>query len=196
MAHQPDDLTGRRRQLGEAPAAHARVELQVDADAFRDRLVEDGQVEVGLARLRDVAARARPHDEDPHARELAAERKRLGDRGDAERQRAFAERRAGDVDGAVPVAVGLDDGPELGAPERAPQPADVPPDRAEVDRDLGAVHRVLTRRAPWAARRADRSRSCPRRAKPRSPPSGEPSQPRPSRAARPCPWRGRRRRSP
>jgi len=140
MAHQPDDVDRRRQQLGQAPAAHPRVELEVDADALRDRLVEHREVEVCLARLGDVPVGARPEDEDAHARELAPERQRLGHGRDAERERAFTERRACDVDGAVPVAVGLDHGPQLRASEDAPQPTDVAPHRAEVDRDLGAVH--------------------------------------------------------
>src|SRR5512132_2350583 len=36
MAHQPDDLGRRLRQVREAPAAHAGVELEVDADALGD----------------------------------------------------------------------------------------------------------------------------------------------------------------
>ena len=95
----------------------------MDADALGDRLVEDGEIEIGVTRLGDVPVRARPEDEDPHARELAPERQRLGDGRHAQRERAFTERRAGDVDRAVPVAVGLDHGPQLRAPESAPQPA-------------------------------------------------------------------------
>ena len=45
-----------------------------------------------------------------------------GDGRNAERGRARAERGGADVDGAVAVAVGLDDRPELGAVERAEQP--------------------------------------------------------------------------
>ena len=81
-----------------------------------------------------------PEDEDAHALERSPERQRLGHGRDAQRQGAFTERRAGDVDRAVPVAVGLDHGPELRAPKSAPQPTDVAPHRTEVDRDLGAVH--------------------------------------------------------
>ena len=58
MAHQPDDLDRRRGKLGQPPAAHARVELEMDANALRDRLVPDGQVEIRLAGLRDLAAAA------------------------------------------------------------------------------------------------------------------------------------------
>ena len=111
MAHQPDDVDRRRRQLGQAPAAHPGVELEVDADALGDRLVEHREVEVCVARLGDVPVGARPEDEDAHAPELAPKRQRLGDGRHAKRQRAFTERRACDVDRAVPVAVGLDHGP-------------------------------------------------------------------------------------
>ena len=82
----------------------------------------------------------RPHDEDPRLGQRAPQLEPLVDRGDAEHGRAGLERRAPDIDRAVPVAVRLDDGPELRAVERLEQPASVVPDRAEVDRDLAAMH--------------------------------------------------------
>ena len=40
MAHQPDHVRRRLRQLGEPPASHARVELQVHRDLVRDLAVD------------------------------------------------------------------------------------------------------------------------------------------------------------
>ena len=64
---------------------------------------------------------------------------RFVDRGDTENGRAGLERRAPDIDRAVPVAIRLDHGPELGAVERFEQALGVVPDRAKVDRDLAAT---------------------------------------------------------
>src|SRR5438034_1380237 len=50
MAHQPEDLDRRLWQLREAPAAHAGVDLEVDADALGDLAVRDGELERGLSR--------------------------------------------------------------------------------------------------------------------------------------------------
>ncbi len=69
-----------------------------------------------------------------------AELERLGHGRDAEGGRAGAERRAGHVDRTVPVAVRLDDRPELRSVEGGEQCPGVPPDRAQVDRELGARH--------------------------------------------------------
>ena len=114
----------------------------MDAHTFWHRLVGDGEVEIGFTRLRDLAAGSRPHDEDAHAGELAPEDERLPDGRDAERQRPLAERRTCDVDRAVPVAVGLDDHPELGSPECTAKATHVSPQGAQVDGDLRAVHRA------------------------------------------------------
>ena len=57
MRHQPDDLGRRRRQLREAVAAHAGVELQVDPHPLRDLAVGDRELETGGTRLRDLAVR-------------------------------------------------------------------------------------------------------------------------------------------
>ena len=65
----------------------------------------------------------------------AAQSERLADVGDAEPRRAARERGDGRAHGAVAVAVGLDDGDDLGAGEPA-QVADVGGDRADVDRGL------------------------------------------------------------
>src|SRR5438034_660289 len=154
VAHQPDDVDRRPGKLGQPPTAHARVELEVNANALGDRHVEDGEVEVGVPRLRHIALGARPEDEDPHARELAPQRERLGHRCDAERERTLAEHRARDVDRAVAVAVRLDHGPELRPTEDAPQPTSVASKRPEVDRDLGAVHQCPERTLGSTSRRS------------------------------------------
>ena len=96
------------------------------------------ELEVRVARLPDLAVAGGPHDDDARRRELAPELEALGHRRDAERRRARAERRAGDVGGAVPVAVRLDDRPELGAVERAQQRARVAAQRGEIDRELAS----------------------------------------------------------
>jgi hypothetical protein len=114
MAHDPDDLGRRSRQLGQAPAAHTGVELQVDANALRHELVPDGEVEIGLARLCNLVTGARAHHEDADPRKLAAKRERLRHRRDAQGLRALSQRCARDVARPVAVAVRLDDRPELG----------------------------------------------------------------------------------
>ena len=145
VRHQPDDVRGRLRQLGEPPASHPGVELEMDGDVRRDLAVAgDGQLEPRLARRGDLVGR--PHDEDPRLGQRAPQLEPLVDRGDTEHGRAGLERRAPDVDRAVPVAVRLDDGPELRTVERLEQPASVVPDRAEVDRDLAAVHCLQPKR--------------------------------------------------
>ena len=58
-----------RRQLRDAPAAHAGVELHVHDDAFGDLLARDDELQPGLARLGDFARRRRPEDEHPRRRE-------------------------------------------------------------------------------------------------------------------------------
>ena len=71
---------------------------------------------------------------------LAAKCEPFGDRRDAERGGARAECCARDVDRAVAVGIRLDDGPQAGSVERTQQRSHIAPQRAEVDRDLGAVH--------------------------------------------------------
>src|SRR2546430_14788907 len=58
MRHQTDDFGRRRRQLREAVAAHAGVQLEVDAHPLRDLTVGDHELEAGIARLRNLAVRA------------------------------------------------------------------------------------------------------------------------------------------
>ena len=145
VRHQPDHVCGRRRQLGQAVAVHARLELQVHANAVGNLLVRDGKLERSVARMRDLAARARrPEHEDALDAELVAQREPLRDRRDAQPARTGSERRAGRVHHPVSVAVRLDDGPQLRAVGRAQERADVAPQCAEVDGDLGAVHYAST----------------------------------------------------
>ena len=112
MGHQAHDGAARRGQLGEAPPAHARVELEVDGTPSGSR------PSATSARARPRAPRrprpprsGRARGSARPGRPRAAER--LGHGRDAERGRAAFERGAADVDRAVPVAVGLDDRPEL-----------------------------------------------------------------------------------
>src|SRR5919201_714579 len=127
----------------------------MDANSLRDLLLGDRELEARVAGVRNLTARARwAHHEDAYASELASEGEPLRDRRDTERCSAGRQRRARDVDCSVAVAVGLDDGPQLCALERAHECADVAPQRAEVDRDLRAMHgvqRLLTSRSTVAA---------------------------------------------
>ncbi len=151
MRHEPDDVRGRLRQLREPPASHPRVELEMDGDVGRDlAFAGDGQLEPRFARVGDPLRR--PHHEDPRLGERAPQLERFVDRSDTEHRRARLERRPPDVDRAMPVAVRLDDSPELGPVERLEQPASVVPDRPEVDRDLAAMHCRQPKRGvgyPW-----------------------------------------------
>jgi hypothetical protein len=61
---------------------------------------------------------------------------------DAESVRTGVESRAGHILGPVPICIGLDDGPELRVPGRFAEPADVSPQRREVDGDLLPAHRA------------------------------------------------------
>ena len=141
MRHQPDDVSFGRGQLRQAVPAHPGVELQVDTYPFGNLRVGHRQLETGLARVRDLTVRRGwAHHEDAHAGKLARQRKPLGNSGNAQRSRARAQRRARDVGRPVAVAVRLDDRPELGAVEGADEVADVATQRAEVDRELRAVH--------------------------------------------------------
>jgi len=73
VRHQSDDLGRRRRQLGEAVAAHARVELQVHANALRYLVVDNHELEPGVAGQCDLTVRAgRAHDDDPLGAVLVA----------------------------------------------------------------------------------------------------------------------------
>src|SRR5581483_10152133 len=100
----------------------------------------DDELELRLARPRDLAvARWSQHD-DPGTRELAAEVEAFRDGCDAERGRALTECGPRHVGGAVAVAVRLDHGPELGAGEGAAKRARVAAKSAEVDLDLRAGH--------------------------------------------------------
>ena len=103
-------------------------------------------------------------------RAAAPERQPLGHGRHAEGGRARFERRPGDVRRAVPVAVRLHDGPQLGSVERAEQGARVAPHRAEVERHLR--ERAISRARPGSRRRC----------RPRSSPTWRPK----LRAARPC----------
>src|SRR5205085_1085186 len=128
MRHEADDVLAQLRQPRRAVATHARVELRVHAYSVGDLLVRDRELELGVARLRDLAARRRrAHHEDADARVFAPQRQSLAHGRDAERARTGSERGTSDVDRAVPVRVRLDDSPELRALEDAHERAHVAP---------------------------------------------------------------------
>ncbi len=158
MAHQADDLERRRKELGETPASHPGVELQVHANVRRNLVRRDDELEARISRLSDLAVAAGgSHDDDPRLRELPAELEGLGHGRDAECGSAGAERGAGNVDGAVAVAVRLHDGPELGAGERAQERVRVAAKRSR-DRSSAPTASGGFERARGEARRSDRLR--------------------------------------
>src|SRR5581483_11609246 len=119
-------------------------------DVGRDLAVaRDRELEPRLARLGSLLRR--PHDEYPRLGQHTADLEPLVDSRDAEGGRARLERGAPDVDGAVPVAVRLDDRPELRAVERVEEAPDVVANRAEVDRDLAPVHSAASLVGSWFA---------------------------------------------
>jgi hypothetical protein len=82
VAHQPDDVRRRLQQLGEPPASHSGVELQVHRHVVRD-LTADGEdeLEPRLARLGELVGRA--HHDDPGLRKLAPQLEGFDDGDDA-----------------------------------------------------------------------------------------------------------------
>ena len=85
----------------------------------------------------------RPEHDDAGGRERSAEDDRLADGRDAERGGTSVEGGAPDVDRTVPVAVGLDDRPQLGRGQQVAQAACVAADRADVDRDERTGHALI-----------------------------------------------------
>ena len=155
MAHQPDYVRRWLRQLGEPPASHPRVELQVHRHVVRDLTADgDDEFKPRLVRLGELVGRA--HDDDPRIGKLAAQLHGFGDSDDAEGRSPGLERRPSDVTRAVAVAVCLHDGPELGTVERLEQPPRVVANRAEVDRDLAPVHASSLARERAAGLRSSR----------------------------------------
>ncbi len=89
MAHQADDIARRLHELREPVAAHPRVELDVDADTLGNFRIGDGELDVRVASVGDLAARVeRTHAEDPRSRELLPQLERLRHRRHAQRPRA------------------------------------------------------------------------------------------------------------
>ncbi len=111
VAHDPDDLRGGSGQLGETPAAHPGVELQMHRNPVRNLLVADRELELGLAGIRDLAVRGGTHDQDASDRKLVAQLEGLGHRRDTQRRCTFPERSSGHVDRTVPVGVRFHDRP-------------------------------------------------------------------------------------
>src|SRR4249919_3860571 len=112
----------------------------MDPDPLRDLAVRDHELEAGVAGICDLPAGGRAHHEDSRWTERLPKRQPFRHRRHAERGRTGPERRGPDVDRAVPVTVRLDDRPELGALESAEERPDVPPDRTQVDDQVGAGH--------------------------------------------------------
>ena len=117
-------LAERKRELGRGDRGHD-VEREQKRDGAHRRLREDenGRVDARLAQL-DA----------------------LFDRGDRQMVRTRRERRARDLDGAVPVAVGLHDRQQVAArPQVAMRHLDVVRDGAEVDLDPGIAREGVDR---------------------------------------------------
>ena len=141
VRHEADDALGPFGELRKAVASHSGLELQMDADAVGNLVVRDGELEVRVTCMRDLATRReRAHDEDADAGVFRAQGEPFLHGRHAKGARSGPQRRARDVDGSVAVAVRLDDGPELRAVELAQERAHVAPQRAEVDGDLRPVH--------------------------------------------------------
>ena len=141
MAHQPDDPGARRRQLRQAPAAHPRVQLDVDGNAVGHERGRGAKLQPARPGGLDLALLGGPEDENPCSGKCPAQLERLGDGRDPERRRAGVERRCADGHGSMSVSVCLDDGPELGRTgEAGAEESRVVPDRRKVDRDEGPHH--------------------------------------------------------
>ncbi len=85
-----------------------------------------------------------PMHDHPRLGQRVAQRPRLAERRDAQRLGALVQRDPADVDRAVPVAVGLDDGEQCARAERLAKSPDVGADRAKLDDDP----RALRQRVP------------------------------------------------
>ena len=193
MAHHPDDVARQRGELGEPPAAHARVELEVDRNAFGHAAVRGDELEPGSARLPPLRFVRRAHHDDARVGEGGAKRERLRRRRHRERRRASPQRRPRDVHRAVPVAVRLDDGPQLRRPGRAPERLRVPADRSQVEGEERALHLVRPRALPESSRGGRPRRARPGAARARRRDRGRPQQQQ-RRPGAPSPSRERRRR--
>ena len=140
VAHQPDDVASRRRQLREAPAPHSRIQLEMNRHSLGDAAVGRHELEPRRDRLGHLAVGRRAEDDDPRLGQCSPDLERLAHVRDAQRGRASVERRTRDVHRPVPVAVGLDDGPQLGTLERAQQCPGVRAHRRGIQRKPRAVH--------------------------------------------------------
>ncbi len=87
VRHHPDDVARRRAELGDPPAAHARVELDVHGQALGD-LRADDELEPRLAREGELLGRRRTEHQDPRRRQRGPQLERLGNRRDAKDARA------------------------------------------------------------------------------------------------------------
>ena len=146
VAHHPDDVACRRRELREPPASHPGVDLEMDSHAFRDPLVGGDELQPRDASLADLALGHRPHHEDASVAKRRAQVERLRQRRDAQGGRPRVERGLRHVDGAVAVALRLHDGPELGALGGLQEGRGVPPDRPEIEGEARPLHALILAR--------------------------------------------------
>jgi len=130
VAHQPGrpqhpvgaELIGDAQRIGRRhpPPAHAGIDLHVHSQRHPRRgpqpckSLHRGDGDVHPRHVRLFARHERPHHEHRDIAELVAQPARFLPCGDAQPLGARSQRRPPHRRGAVPVAVGLDDGPQLG----------------------------------------------------------------------------------
>ena len=140
MAHQPNHVARRRRELGEPPPAHPGVELEMDPHAFRDATVGGDQLEPRDVRLTDLPLRHGAEHDDARVPKGGAKVERFRQCRDAEGGGTRLEGRPRHVDRAVPVALRLHDGPQLCPLGRSEQGLGVSPYRSEVEGEARPLH--------------------------------------------------------
>ena len=190
VAYEPDHLEVGRDQLGDAPAAHAGVELHVHAHAGRHIVGGDDELDVRVARLAYLAVERGPHDDDPRRRELTAKHERLWHGRDTHRRCACTERCSRDVGRAVAIRIRLHDSPDLRAAQRLEQHAHIPP---HAPRSMVISERYISA-GREGGRRSGRSRRARHVVPLRPMRAAVPQRPQRRPVGRPSPWRGTRRR--
>ena len=112
----------------------------MDRHALGDATVGGHELEPGDAGLADLPLRHGPEHDDPRVPERGAKVERFGQRRDAERGGTRLEGRLRHVDRAVPVALRLHHGPQLGALGGPEQRRGVAPNRSEVEGEARPLH--------------------------------------------------------